>query len=71
VNPAAANLQFTPSAGPPELWPMVADAASCTGDEWYLDDPLNPTFILLCPDACNRAQNDVGSQIEVLACVLD
>ncbi len=71
VNPNAANLQYTPSSGPAELWPQVANAAACTGDQWYLDDPANPTLILLCPDACNRAQGDVGSQVEVLACVLD
>lgn len=71
VNPNAANIQFTPSAGPPEIWANVPDAASCTGDQWYLDDPVNPSLILLCPDACTRAQNDVGSQIAVLACVLD
>ena len=71
VNPAAASLQFTPSVGPPELWTMAADLASCVGDQWYLDDPSNPSLILLCPDACTRAQNDVGSQVEFLACVLD
>jgi hypothetical protein len=71
VNPQEVSLRFTPSSGPAQDWPNVADAGSCSGLQWYYNDNNNPTMIYLCPQACDLAKNDDGATVEVLACVYD
>jgi hypothetical protein len=52
--------------GPIEI-PRVTDAADCMNwpDGWYYDDPVNPTQIFLCPQACEQAQSDSKGTIDV------
>ena len=46
----------------------VENAAACTADGWYLDDPLSPTAIFLCPDSCIAARPAERMDVE-LGCV--
>ncbi len=35
---------------------QVANEAACTPDGWYVDDPVTPTRITFCTDACRAVQ---------------
>ena len=66
INPEAVALEFTPGAGPKEQLDNVADPSQCTPAGWYYDDPVNPTQIELCPDACTKVKADASGKIDVL-----
>jgi hypothetical protein len=66
IDPAKVTLEYTPSSGPKEVWKNAGGAATCSGAQWFYDDPANPKAILLCPEACAKAQADPGAKIEVM-----
>jgi hypothetical protein len=41
----------------------VRDAAACTDNGWYYDNPLDPNTLALCPGACAAAHDDPGSRL--------
>lgn len=43
----------------------VPDAAVCSDDGWYFDDPSAPTLIVLCPDLCRAVQADPDARLDV------
>ena len=52
---------------PPTTLTNVPDAASCTGnnDEWYYDNPADPTSLTLCPSACTSVREDRQGRLSV------
>jgi hypothetical protein len=60
------NVQYSPGAGSPTLLSNVADAAACTGDGWFYDNPAAPKTILLCPATCTAVSNDIDAKIEII-----
>lgn len=68
-NPKLVNVAFTPDGGAQEVLPQVASAADCgTEKAWYYDDPQAPQHIMLCPAACDMAQNVKGKIDVVIGC---
>ncbi len=64
---ANVDVQYTPGDGSPaQIFPLVADEASCVGDGFYYDNPASPTKVLLCPDSCAKVQADDGAKVELL-----
>jgi hypothetical protein len=62
------NVQYTPSNGPAQPIPNVANAAACNANTggWYYDNNNAPTKILLCPASCTKVQADAGAKVDVL-----
>lgn len=51
------TVSVNTTGGVPERTLMqVPNAAACTSNGWYADDPMNPTRILFCTDACRAVQ---------------
>ncbi|WP_050435152.1 hypothetical protein [Chondromyces crocatus] len=70
IDPAKVNVAFT-SGSDQTLINHVPTAADCgTSAAWYYDDPVHPTKVILCPQACDDAQDAIGpnkpGKIEVL-----
>ncbi len=67
------NVEYTPGSGDPsEVFPYVESEADCPpgGDGWYYDDPMMPTYVMLCDGACDKVQSDLTAELEiVLGCV--
>jgi len=60
LDPNQVNVELHTMKGDTVL-PRVDGAAQCGADAaWYYDDPKNPKQVLLCPAACDLAQNVVG-----------
>jgi hypothetical protein len=71
INFDLVNVSYTPGGGMPQTIPKVGSAADCLPGKlaWYYDDNLNPTQIVLCPDACTTISADtMGSVDIVLGC---
>jgi hypothetical protein len=68
VDPAEIAAEYLPNGmTPATTLTMVADAAACTGGaEFYLDDPVNPTIITLCPTICATVQGDANAIVNVV-----
>jgi len=64
-DPVQAVLTYTPGAGAPVDVTEVADAASCAGDNWYYDDPADPTSVTLCPTICDAVKTDTNGTLEL------
>lgn len=65
IDPNKVNVDFTPSGGTPE--PVLQDNnAPCDqgANGWQWD--ASKTKILLCGDACTKAKNDDGAQIDIV-----
>jgi hypothetical protein len=66
ADPAKINVDLTPDpvGAPTTKTPFynVANLAACTGaNQWYYDDPMNPTTINLCPDTCTAVTSIMSS----------
>jgi hypothetical protein len=57
------NVAFTPSGTEGVMLPQDP---SCAGEGWYYDDPAAPTKIILCPESCAAAKEDLEAKIEIL-----
>jgi len=44
---------------------QVATEAECAAGGWHLDNLLNPTKIVACPNTCMEMQNQSGGKIDV------
>jgi Mg-chelatase subunit ChlD len=67
VDPALINVTTQQGAsGSPFVLPQVEGLAQCSGAAWYYDNALQPTQILLCPDACKTAQADPDTVVKVV-----
>jgi hypothetical protein len=65
LDPMLVNLAYTPTGGMTELIPQVANAAACTGEGWFYDDPVAPTRILVCPSTCGRFEGDATGTVDI------
>ncbi|EYF07301.1 hypothetical protein [Chondromyces apiculatus] len=70
IDPTKVNVAFS-DGDTQTVLNHVPNAAACgTGASWYYDDPVNPTQVILCPQACDDAQLSIGpgktGKIEVL-----
>ncbi|MBK8999112.1 MAG: hypothetical protein IPM35_25600 [Myxococcales bacterium] len=64
---AKVQVQYTPGGvGTPATYPQVANAAACTGDGFYYDNPANPTKVTLCPTSCTTVSNDKSAKVDLL-----
>jgi len=62
----AVNVEFIESEGGSTLLTQVPSVTDCGQDlSWYYDDPASPTFVGLCPSACDRI-NSTGGAIEIV-----
>ncbi len=66
LDPDKVNVEFTPSSGGKQPVYKVDNLAACVPWGWYYDDPINPTRILLCPDACNSVKQDTSGRIDLI-----
>lgn len=66
VDPNNVSMTFTPSNGMGVTLPRVNDASQCAGNEWYYDNNMNPTKLILCPNACTTAKADPAGKINIL-----
>lgn len=66
VDPNNVSMTFTPSNGMGVTLPRVNDASQCAGDEWYYDNNMNPTKLILCPNACTSVKADPAGKINIL-----
>lgn len=58
------NVAITPPGGTNEFFGRANSEAECgAGANWFFDDNANPTRILLCPTACERATSAVDGTI--------
>ncbi len=61
------QVEYTPGGtGTPQLFPQVPNAAACSGDGFYYDNPANPTKAILCPTACTKVKNDSTAKVDLL-----
>lgn len=64
------NIQADYLAGGVTSTPLteVADVNACTGasDEFYLDDPVAPTEVIMCPNTCDVVRADPQAVVEIL-----
>ncbi len=65
IDPEQVSVKFIDSSSVETDLPRVNDAAACTGAEWYYEDNLAPTTILLCPDACTLVQSDNLGEVKI------
>ncbi|AKT38810.1 uncharacterized protein CMC5_029560 [Chondromyces crocatus] len=56
------QVQYTPSAGDPQIYDQVDGASACTAGAFYIEADT----IRLCPDACAVVQADAAAKIDVL-----
>ncbi len=55
--------------GAPEELTLVASLAACSANnQYYLDDPLNPTLAILCPAMCSRLTNTPSDLVYEFGC---
>jgi hypothetical protein len=60
------NVQYVPGGtGTPVAFTKVS-AAACTSSGWHYDDDVQPSRIILCPDACTGVKADPAAVVEVL-----
>lgn len=62
LDPTSMQVRITPAYGAPKLWPQVANAPACTGDEFYFEN----NKLKLCPSACTAAKGDTSAKLEIL-----
>jgi hypothetical protein len=65
----AVNVQYTPGGGgAPQIFPKVADKASCPpgGDAWYYDNNAMPTQIIMCDGTCDKISSDKMGKLDIL-----
>lgn len=43
----------------------VANEDACTDNGWYFDDPVAPTTMSLCPEACRTVQADPDARLDI------
>lgn len=43
----------------------VDGEGACTADGWYFDDPVAPTTMSLCPEACRTVQADPDARLDI------
>ena len=61
------QVQYTPGGtGTPTTFPQVPNAAACTGNGYYYDNPANPTKVTLCPNSCTTVTNDASAKVDLL-----
>ncbi|MBK9265858.1 MAG: VWA domain-containing protein [Polyangiaceae bacterium] len=71
-DPSVAVVTYTPSVGAPVTLTGVANLAACGPNNWYYDNPADPTQLKLCPTICSTILSDAGGQINVdLGCPAD
>ena len=66
----AVNVLYTPAPNAqPDSLVNVGDITKCASapaNGWYYDDPLNPTEVVLCQDACAKAVSGTTGRIDVV-----
>jgi hypothetical protein len=66
VEPALVNVNFTPSSGTKSRLVQVSGEAGCDKGDWYYDDIMNPTRIVLCKNTCDAVTTDAMASLEIL-----
>jgi hypothetical protein len=67
VDPNNVSMTFTPSNGMGETLTRVNDVSQCAaGNEWYYDNNMAPTKLILCPNACTTVKADPAGKINIL-----
>ena len=62
-------MRFTPSGAQRQSVSRVAGEAQCSAARgYYLDDPVNPTTLSLCPEVCDEVQQVPGELAFALGC---
>lgn len=60
------GVTFTKNDGSQLDLIRVSGAAACgPGGGYYMDDPLQPTAVSLCPSTCTAVQGEIGGRIDV------
>lgn len=64
------NVEFTPADQAARTYFRVASEADCSGkdDEYYYDDPVSPTTIILCQATCDGIKDNAGRLAVTLGC---
>lgn len=61
------NVQYSPAGGSAQT--LKYSEACASADGWRYDNAQNPTKILLCQSACDKAKSDVSAKMDlVLGC---
>jgi hypothetical protein len=68
VDPNNISVDYLSGGVNSNMLTEVADAMACTGagNEYYLDDPMNPTEITMCPTTCDTVRGDPNAVVEIL-----
>jgi len=68
IDPHLINVNYSSGDGSSKELGYVASQAACGADlAWYYDDPVNPTQIHLCDEACKTVKADQMATLEILA----
>ena len=63
------TVTFAPDGSPPEVFARVTDEAQCgAAVAYYVDEPLNPERMILCPGACERLGEEGGKLLLDVGC---
>jgi hypothetical protein len=63
---------LTTGGVPERTLTRVENEAACTPNGWYADDPMNPTRILFCTDACRAVQAVPDASVNIdIGCFTD
>jgi hypothetical protein len=69
IDPDQVNLVYQ-SGSTSTTIPRVSNAAACSGDGWYYDNPTTPTKITMCPSTCSTMKADPNAKMKVeLGCL--
>jgi hypothetical protein len=64
LNKDKVNVAFTPAGGSEETFPRAESAAACGSNAaWHYDNPAAPSKVVMCPNACTKAQ--AGGSISI------
>lgn len=69
-DPSKINVTFTPAPGAPQQLFLYADTpGKCDAAKpggWYLDNPAQPTKVILCPNTCAAVKGTEDGRVDVV-----
>lgn len=65
LDPGKVNVTHTSGTGVENPLVYVSDAAACTPNAWYYDNPAAPKKILLCPALCDVVKPDQAGKVSI------
>lgn len=66
IDPQKVLVRFTTGGGVSTELTLVNGPSACGQKGFFYDDPVKPTKLTLCPDACSLVQNDKKGKVEIL-----